>query len=75
MKNQFPVKPPHLAGTPDYNLLARDVLSRFPEKASEYQQNKSVLNSLTGIIMKETRGSANPSLVSIALKRELERRG
>jgi Asp-tRNA(Asn)/Glu-tRNA(Gln) amidotransferase B subunit len=74
MKNQFPVLPPQLYIPPDYNLLAIDVCDRFPDKVELYRQDKTALRFLLGVIMKETRGCANPGLVSSALEKELERR-
>jgi Asp-tRNA(Asn)/Glu-tRNA(Gln) amidotransferase B subunit len=75
MNNQFPVKPPQLGDNADYNLLAKDVCNRFPDKAELYREDKAALQSLLKIIMTETKGRANPGLVTSALKRELERRG
>jgi aspartyl-tRNA(Asn)/glutamyl-tRNA(Gln) amidotransferase subunit B len=54
--------------------LADDILSRFQKEAAEYKKGKTkLLGFFVGQAMKETRGKADPKIVSQAIREKLEK--
>lgn len=67
-------KPPLLCIEPDFKALAKDICDRHPNQVKAYAQGKTVLGFFIGQIMKASRGTVNPKMMSDALIVELESR-
>jgi aspartyl-tRNA(Asn)/glutamyl-tRNA(Gln) amidotransferase subunit B len=59
---------------PDYEKLAKEACDAYPNQVKGYKIGKGTLGFFVGMIMKVTRGAANPSKVSEALRKELDSR-
>ena len=55
--------------------IIAEILDNNPENIEKYKNGKTnLLGFFVGLVMKETKGQANPEMTSNILKEELERR-
>ena len=66
-------KPPQLYADKSEEF-AKLIIDRYPDSVEKYKVGKTIVGFLTGLAMKECKGTVNPALMREAIIEELENR-
>lgn len=67
------LKPPQL-NIDKSEEFAKLIVDRYPDSVEKFKTSKTVVGFLTGLAMKECKGTVNPALMREAIIEELEAR-